>query len=122
LSAKEIAIAATGFSPTKIAATQEDASQARAELDKGDLERTRVLTMFKDLTTKSTPSRRDAAIRAVKDFNKKNPMAALDADTIIKSMEDNLEAGATSVRGIRTTDKLRPMLMKILPPDPYGKK
>jgi hypothetical protein len=122
LSAKEIAIAATGFSPTKIGATQEDVSQARAELDKVNLERSQVLTMFKDLTTKFTPSRRDAAVRALKDFNKKNPMVALDADTIIKSIEDNIEASAMSVRGIRTTDKLRPMLMKILPPDPYGKK
>jgi hypothetical protein len=78
--------------------------------------------MFKDLTNKFTPSRRDAAVRALKDFNKKNPMVALDADTIIKSIEDNIEASAMSVRGIRTTDKLRPMLMKILPPDPYGKK
>jgi hypothetical protein len=122
LSAKEIAIAATGFSPTKIGATQEDVSQARAELDKVNLERGQVLTMFKDLTTKFTPSRRDAAVRALKDFNKKNPMVALDADTIIKSMEDNIEASAMSVRGIRTSEKLRPMLMKILPPDPYGKK
>lgn len=122
LSAKEIAIAATGFSPTKIGATQEDVSQARAELDKVNLERTQVLTLFKDLTTKFTPSRRDAAVRALKEFNKKNPMVALDADTIIKSIEDNLEAGAMSIRGIRTTEKLRPMLMKILPPDPYGKK
>ena len=111
-----------GFSPTKVAATQEDASQARAELDKVNLERTQVLTLFKDLTTKFTPSRRDAAVRALKDFNKKNPMVALDADTIIKSIEDNIEASAMSVRGIRTTEKLRPMLMKILPPDPYGKK
>jgi hypothetical protein len=122
LSAKEIAIAATGFSPTKIGATQEDVSQARAELDKVNTERNQVLTMFKDLTNKFTPSRRDAAVRALKDFNKKNPMVALDADTIIKSIEDNIEASAMSVRGIRTTDKLRPMLMKILPPDPYGKK
>ena len=122
LSAKEIAIAATGFSPTKIGATQEDVSQARAELDKVNTERSQVLTMFKDLTNKFTPSRRDAAVRALKDFNKKNPMVALDADTIIKSIEDNIEASAMSVRGIRTTDKLRPMLMKILPPDPYGKK
>ena len=122
LSAKEIAIAATGFSPTKVAATQEDASQARAELDKVNMERTQVLTMFKDLSTKFTPSRRDAAVRALKEFNKKNPMAALDADTIIKSIEDNIEDSAMSVRGIRTTEKLRPMLMKILPPDPYGKK
>jgi len=122
LSAKEIAIAATGFSPTKIGATQEDVSQARAELDKVNLERTQVLTLFKDLTTKFTPSRRDAAVRALKEFNKKNPMVALDADTIIKSIEDNIEASAMSVRGIRTTEKLRPMLMKILPPDPYGKK
>lgn len=122
LSAKEIAIAATGFSPTKVGATQEDVSQARAELDKVNLERTKVLTMFKDLPNKFTPSRRDAAVRALKEFNRKNPMVALDADTIIKSIEDNLEAGAMSVRGIRTTEKLRPMLMKILPPDPYGKK
>jgi hypothetical protein len=122
LSAKEIAIAATGFSPTKIGATQEDVSQARAELDKVNLERSQVLTMFKDLTTKFTPSRRDAAVRALKDFNKKNPMVALDADTILKSIEDNIEASAMSVRGIRTSEKLRPMLMKILPPDPYGKK
>jgi hypothetical protein len=111
-----------GFSPAKVAATQEDASQARAELDKVNTERGQVLTMFKDLTNKFTPSRRDAAVRALKDFNKKNPMVALDADTIIKSIEDNVEASAMSVRGIRTTDKLRPMLMKILPPDPYGKK
>jgi hypothetical protein len=111
-----------GFSPTKVAATQEDASQARAELDKVNMERTQVLTMFKDLSTKFTPSRRDAAVRALKEFNKKNPMVALDADTIIKSIEDNIEASAMSVRGIRTTEKLRPMLMKILPPDPYGKK
>jgi hypothetical protein len=111
-----------GFSPAKVAATQEDASQARAELDKVNTERSQVLTMFKDLTNKFTPSRRDAAVRALKDFNKKNPMVALDADTIIKSIEDNIEASAMSVRGIRTTDKLRPMLMKILPPDPYGKK
>jgi hypothetical protein len=111
-----------GFSPAKVAATQEDASQARAELDKVNTERSQVLTMFKDLTNKFTPSRRDAAVRALKDFNKKNPMVALDAETIIKSIEDNIEASAMSVRGIRTTDKLRPMLMKILPPDPYGKK
>lgn len=112
----------TGFTPTKVGATQEDAAQARAELDKVNMERTQVLTMFKDLPNKFTPSRRDAAVRALKEFNRKNPMVALDADTIIKSIEDNLEAGAMSVRGIRTTDKLRPMLMKILPPDPYGKK
>jgi hypothetical protein len=111
-----------GFSPTKVAATQEDAAQARAELDKVNMERTQVLTMFKDLSTKFTPSRRDAAVRALKEFNKKNPLVALDADTIIKSIEDNIEASAMSVRGIRTTEKLRPMLMKILPPDPYGKK
>jgi hypothetical protein len=122
LSAKEIAIAATGFSPTKIGASQEDIAQARAEKDKVELERSQVLTMFKDLPNKFTPSRRDAAVRALKEFNKKNPMAALDADTIIKSIEDNIEDSAMSVRGIRTTEKLRPMLMKILPPDPYGKK
>lgn len=122
LTGKEIAIAATGFSPTKVAATQEDASQARAELDKVNAERSEVLTMFKDLVNKPTPSRRDAAVRALKEFNKKNPMVALDADTIIKSVENNLEASAMAVRGIRTTDKLRPMLMKLLPPDPYGRK
>lgn len=111
-----------GFSPTKVAATQEDVSQARAELDKVNTERAQVLTMFKDLSTKFTPSRRDAAVRALKEFNKKNPMVALDADTIIDAIERNAEASATAVRGIRTTEKLRPMLTKILPPDPYGRK
>ncbi len=122
LSAKEIAVAATGFAPTKVAAIQEDVSQARAELDKVNKERAQVLTMFKDLSNKFTPSRRDAAVRALKEFNKKNPMVALDADTIIDAIERNIEAGATAVRGIRTTEKLRPMLDKILPPDPYGRK
>ena len=121
LSAKEIAIAATGFAPAKVGAIQEDVSQARAELDKVTKERAQVLTMFKDLSTKFTPSRRDAAVRALKEFNKKNPMVALDADTIIDAIERNIEASATAVRGIRTTEKLRPMLAKILPPDPYGR-
>ena len=76
--------------------------KARAELDKVNAERTQVLTMFKDLANKPTPSRRDAAVRALKEFNKKNPMAALDADTIINAIEENIEASATSVRGIRT--------------------
>jgi hypothetical protein len=119
LSAQEIAIAATGFSPTKVATTQEDAAQARAELDKIQAERTRVLTLFKDLNKKFTPSRRDEAVRALKEFNRKNPMVGLDADTIINAVEGEIEASAMSVRGIRVSEKLRPALERLLPRSPY---
>jgi hypothetical protein len=119
LSDKEIAIAATGFSPTKVAATQEDAAQARAELDKIQADRTRVLTLFKDLNKKFTPSRRDEAFRALKEFNRMNPMVGLDADTIIKAVEGEVEASAMSVRGIRVSEKLRPALERLLPRSPY---
>jgi hypothetical protein len=119
LSDKEIAITATGFSPTKVAATQEDAAQARAELDKIQADRTRVLTLFKDLNKKFTPSRRDEAFRALKEFNRMNPMVGLDADTIIKAVEGEVEASAMSVRGIRVSEKLRPALERLLPRSPY---
>jgi len=119
LSAQEIAIAATGFSPTKVAATQEDAAQARAELDKIQADRTRVLTLFKDLNKKFTPSRRDEAFRSLKEFNRMNPMVGLDADTIIKAVEGEVEASAMSVRGIRVSEKLRPALERLLPRSPY---
>jgi hypothetical protein len=119
LSAQEIAIAATGFSPTKVAATQEDAAQARAELDKIQADRTRVLTLFKDLNKKFTPSRRDEAFRSLKEFNRMNPMVGLDADTIIGAVEGEVEASAMSVRGIRVSEKLRPALERLLPRSPY---
>jgi hypothetical protein len=119
LSEKEIAIAATGFAPVKVAATQEDAAQAREQLDKINEERGRVLTLFKDLNKKFTPSRRDEAFRSLKEFNRKNPMVGLDADTIIKAVEGEVEASATSVRGIRVTEKLRPALERLLPRSPY---
>jgi hypothetical protein len=111
-----------GFNPTKVAATQEDASQARGELDKVQSERTHVLTMFKDMVKNMTPDRKDAAIQALLEFNRKNPMVALDRDTIINAVVGDAEASATSVRGIRTTEKLRPMLLRLLPKDPYGGK
>ena len=119
LSAQEIAIAATGFSPTKVAATQEDAAQARAELDKIQADRTRVLSLFKDYVKKPTPSRKDEALRSLKEFNRMNPMVGLDADTIINSVEDEVGASATSVRGIRVSEKLRPALERLLPRSPY---
>ena len=119
LSEKEIAIAATGFAPVKVAATQEDAAQAREQLDKINEERGRVLTLFKDLNKKFTPSRRDEAFRSLKEFNRKNPMVGLDADTIIKAVEGEVEASATAVRGIRVTEKLRPALERLLPRSPY---
>lgn len=119
LSEKEIAIAATGFSPTKVAATQEDAAQAREQLDKINEDRGRVLTLFKDLNKKFTPSRRDEAFRSLKEFNRKNPMVGLDADTIIKAVEGEVEASAMSVRGIRVSEKLRPALERLLPRSPY---
>lgn len=119
LSEKEIAIAATGFSPTKVAATQEDAAQAREQLDKINEDRGRVLTLFKDLNKKFTPSRRDEAFRSLKEFNRKNPMVGLDADTIIKAVEGEVEASAMSVRGIRVAEKLRPALERLLPRSPY---
>jgi hypothetical protein len=122
LSTKEIYIAATGFSPTKVAASQQDVKEAREILDEVQTERTRVLQLFKDLVKKPTPSARKEAAESLRKFNKKNPMAALDADTILESIERDIEAGATSVRGIRTAEKFRPMLMQIMPPDPYKKK
>ena len=119
LSDKEIAIAATGFAATKVAATQEDAAQAREQLDKISADRTRVLSLFKDLNKKFTPSRRDEAFRSLKEFNRKNPMVGLDADTIIKAVEGEVEASAMSVRGIRVSEKLRPALERLLPRSPY---
>jgi hypothetical protein len=119
LSAQEIAIAATGFSPTKVAATQEDAAQARAELDKIQADRTRVLSLFKDYAKKPTPSRKDEALRSLKEFNRMNPMVGLDMDTIINSVEGEVEASAMSVRGIRVSEKLRPALERLLPRSPY---
>jgi hypothetical protein len=122
LSAKELVVAATGFSPTKVAASQQDVKEAREILDEIQAERTRVLDLFKDLVKKPTPAARKEAAESLREFNKKNPMAALDAETILESIERDIEAGAISIRGIRTAEKFRPMLMQIMPPDPYKKK
>ena len=119
LSDKEIAIAATGFAPVKVAATQEDAAQAREQLDKIQADRTRVLDLFKDLNKKFTPSRRDEAVRSLKKYNRMNPEYALDFDIIIKAVEGEAEASAMAVRGIRVSEKLRPALARLLPRSPY---
>jgi hypothetical protein len=119
ISDKEIAIAATGFAPVKVAATQEDAAQAREQLDKIQADRTRVLDLFKDLNKKFTPSRRDEAVRSLKKYNRMNPEYALDFDIIIKAVEGEAEASAMAVRGIRVSEKLRPALARLLPRSPY---
>jgi hypothetical protein len=77
------------------------------------------LDLFKDLNKKFTPSRKDAALRSLKKFNRMNPMVGLDMDTIIEAVDGEVEASAMSVRGIRVSEKLRPALERLLPRSPY---
>jgi len=122
LTAANIATTGLGFKPTKVAATLEDAAQAKSELQKMQQARDEVFRLFKNLTTGWTPSKQDAALRALKEYNTKNKLdPIIDSDLIIESMEREAEARGTAVQGVRTSEKLRPALERLMPKSLYTK-
>jgi hypothetical protein len=111
-----------GFGVTRVAAKQEDISQIRAELDKRAKQRQEALDLFKDLLDEFTFSKRDAAVQAVVKFNKANPYDAVDVDTIFSTIEREAEARGKAIDGLRVADKLRPLVMRMMPDRPSLKK
>ncbi len=104
-----------GFGTTRVAAKQEDISQIRAEIDSRTAQRREALDLFKDLLDEFTFGKRDAAVQAVVKYNKANPYDAIDVDTVFSTIEREAEARGKSIDGLRVTDKLRPLVMRMMP-------
>jgi lipoate-protein ligase A len=117
------AVTALGLTPSDIAVEKEDTRRANEVLGKIKLDRQEVIAAFKEsVANLQDEGMRATAVEALKKFNRMNPNDAIDADEIVSSVESNIEASAKSIKGIRTKDEMRPIVEKLLPPSPYGKK
>lgn len=122
LTATNIATTAIGFKPAKVAATLEDAAQAKSELQKIQQSRDEVYRLFKRLLVDESQSARDAALRALREYNKKNKLYPIDdPDTIFTALESEAESRAMAIRGVRVAEKLRPAVERLMPKSLYEK-
>jgi len=104
-----------GFGITRVASKQEKTAQLYAEIQKREEQRRAALDLYKDLLDGFTFSKRDAAMQAVLKFNKANPYDVIDGDAITSTIDREAEARGKSIDGLRVKDKLRPLIMKMMP-------
>ena len=114
LSALDIWIIRSGFSPAKVGQINDRVSRGREVYDAIIDRHTKVYDMFKQAVKETEPKDQqrmfEKAIDELRAYNQANPMYAVSMSQIAKAINQEMEASAMAVNGMRVPKKLIPVV------------